>query len=53
MGKAMLAIGAILTFSYIGLVAIMNQIKLEHGDAIEKKFERIEKKMRVKAPKIK
>lgn len=53
MGKAMLAIGAILTFSYIGLVAIMNQIKLEHGDAIEKKFERLDAKMRVKAPKIK
>ena len=39
--------------AYIGLVAIMNQIKLEHGDAIEKKFERLDAKMRVKAPKIK
>ncbi len=53
MGKAMLAIGAILTFAYIGLVAIMNQIKLEHGTAIEAKFERLDAKMRTKAPKLK
>ncbi len=53
MGKAMLAIGAILTIAYVGFVAIMNQIKLEHGEAIEQKFERLDAKMRVKAPKLK
>ena len=53
MGKAMLAIGTILTIAYVGFVAIMNQIKLEHGEAIEQKFERLDAKMRVKAPKLK
>lgn len=48
MGKAMLAIGAILTVAYVGFVAMMNQIKLEHGEAIEKKFERIDAKTRAK-----
>lgn len=48
MGKAMLAIGAILTVAYVGFVAMMNQIKLEHGAAIEKKFERIDAKTRAK-----
>ena len=48
MGKAMLAIGAILTVAYVGFVAMMNQIKLEHGEAIEKRFERIDAKARAK-----
>lgn len=48
MGKAMLAIGAILTVAYVGFVAMMNQIKLEHGEAIEKRFERIDAKTRAK-----
>ena len=48
MGKAMLAIGAIVTVAYVGFVAMMNQIKLEHGEAIEKRFERIDAKARAK-----
>ena len=51
MGKAMLAIGAILTVAYVGFVAMMNQIKLEHGEAIELKFERLDAKMRAKEQK--
>ena len=47
----MLAIGAILTVAYVGFVAMMNQIKLEHGEAIELKFERLDAKMRAKEQK--
>ena len=52
MGKAMLAIGAIVTVAYVGFVAMMNQIKLEHGEAIEKRFERIDAKARAKDSKL-
>ena len=53
MGKAMLAICAVLIVLYVGFVAIMNQIKLEHGESIENRFERLDAKMRVKTPKLK
>ena len=52
MGKAMLAIGAIVTVAYVGFVAMMNQIKLEHGEALEKRFERIDAKARAKDSKL-
>lgn len=53
MGKAMLAICAILTVLYVGFVAMMNQIKIEHGESIEKRFDRLDAKMRSKNMKLK
>ncbi len=53
MGKAMLAICAVLTVLYIGFVAMMNQIKLEHGESIEQRFDRLDAKMRSKNMKLK
>lgn len=53
MGKAMLAICAVLTVLYVGFVAIMNQIKLEHGESIEQRFDRLDAKMRSKNMKLK
>lgn len=53
MGKAMLAICAILTVLYVGFVAMMNQIKIEHGENIEKRFDRLDAKMRSKNMKLK
>lgn len=53
MGKAMLAICAVLTVLYVGFVAMMNQIKLEHGESIEQRFDRLDAKMRSKNMKLK
>lgn len=53
MGKAMLAICAVLTVLYVGFVAMMNQIKLEHGESIEQRFDRLDAKMRSKNIKLK
>lgn len=53
MGKAMLAICAVLVVLYVGFVAMMNQIKLEHGEGIDTAFERLDSKMREKASRIK
>ena len=53
MGKAMLAICAVLTVLYVGFVAMMNQIKLEHGQSIEQRFDRLDAKMRSKNIKLK
>lgn len=53
MGKAMLAICAVITVLYVGFVAMMNQIKLEHGESIEQRFDRLDAKMRSKNMKLK
>lgn len=53
MGKSMLAICAVLTVLYVGFVAMMNQIKLEHGESIEQRFDRLDAKMRSKNMKLK
>lgn len=53
MGKAMLAICAVLTVLYVGFVAMMNQIMLEHGESIEQRFDRLDAKMRSKNMKLK
>ena len=49
MGKAMLAICAVLIVLYVGFVAMMNQVKLEHGESIERRFERLDIKLREKS----